>query len=90
MTRLLPTIASRVAPDAPRLRAGERAAFVTEQFALQQRLGNRRTIDGDERSVHAVAVLAKRARDEFLARPRFAANEHVDRLRGHASDLLVN
>ena len=37
--------------DAPQFGAGERAAFVAEQFAFQQRFGNGGAIDGDERRV---------------------------------------
>ena len=36
---------------APLHRAGERAFFVAEQFALHQRFGQRRAVDGDERTV---------------------------------------
>ncbi len=78
------------AADAPQFRAGERAALVAEQFAFEQRFGNRRAVDGDERRLRAVAVLVNRARDEFLAGAGFAANQHVDRLGGDAADLLVN
>ena len=59
-------------PNAPRLGPGERAPFVTEQFALEQRLRDGRAIDGDERRFGAMAVLVNGPRDEFLAGPRFA------------------
>ena len=64
------------AADAPGLGAGEGAAFVAEQLALQQRLGNGRAIDGDERLVGAVAVLVDGAGDQFLAGAGLAADEH--------------
>ena len=73
-----------------RVRAGEGAAFVAEQFAFQQGFGNRRAVDGDERRVGAVAVLVNGAGDEFLARAGFAANEHGDRFGGHPADFLVD
>ena len=50
------------------LRAGEGAALVAEQFALQQVLRDRRGVDGHERPAGARAVLVQRARHQFLAR----------------------
>ena len=78
------------AADAARVRAGERAAFVAEEFALQQRLGDGGAVDGDERLLRAVAVLVDGARDQFLAGAGFAADEHGDRLGGDAANLLVD
>jgi hypothetical protein len=57
-------------------RAGERAPFVTEQLALEQRLGERRAVDRDERPVRARTVGVDRGRDQLLARSAFAAKEH--------------
>ena len=76
--------------DALRVRAGEGAAFVAEQFAFQQRFGNGGAIDGDERRVGAVAVLVNGAGDQFLAGAGFAADEHVHRFGGDPANLLVN
>ena len=78
------------AADAPGFRAGERAAFVAEQFAFQQGFRDGRAIDGDERRVGAVAVLVNGAGDQFLAGAGFAANQHGDRLGGDAADFLVD
>jgi hypothetical protein len=62
---------------APRaLRAGERAALVPEQLALEQVLRDRRRVDRDERTRGARAVTVQRARDELLAGPRFAGDQH--------------
>ena len=36
--------------------AGERAALVAEQLALEQRLGQRRAVDGDERPLRRAAT----------------------------------
>ena len=47
--------------------AGERAAHVPEQLALEQRLDDRRAVDGDEAPVAARAGAMQRARDELLA-----------------------
>src|SRR5262249_60159836 len=49
------------------LRAGEGALLVAEQFRLEQRLGDRRTVDGDKRPVGARAERVQRAREQFLS-----------------------
>src|SRR5207237_8813943 len=67
--------------------AGERAFFVAENFALEQRLRNRRTVDGDEREGGARAELMDRLRDELLAGARLRGDEH--RRRGRRG-LLVH
>src|SRR5207249_12118263 len=59
------------APDAPLVRASERAAFVAEQFAFEQILRYCSAIDRDERRFGARAVLVDGASNQFLARPRF-------------------
>ncbi len=65
--------------DEPRalLDARRHAAFDAEKLALEQRLGQRRAVDGDERSAAAAAVMVERARDQLLPRP--ARAEHEDR-----------
>ena len=45
----MPPFADSNRPIAVLRRAGERPAHVTEQLALEQRLGHRRAVDGDER-----------------------------------------
>ncbi len=77
-------------PDAPRVGSGKGAALVAEEFALQQRLGDRGAIHGDERFFRAVAVLVDRAGDEFLAGAGLAADEHAHGLRRDAADLFIN
>ena len=59
-----------------RLRASERAAFVTEQFRFEQIFRDRRRVDGDERFAFAQAVFVQRARHEFFASTGFAGDEH--------------
>ena len=61
---------------AHRLRAGEGAALVAEELALEQVLRNRRRIDRDESLGGARAVAMQRAGDEFLAGSRLARDEH--------------
>ena len=48
-------------------RVGERAAFVTEQLALEQRVGQRRARDVHERPGGARAQRVQRARGDVLA-----------------------
>ena len=57
-------------------RAGERAALVAEQLRLEQLVGKRRAVDGDERPVLAARSLVNEARDDFLAGARLAGEEH--------------
>ena len=54
------------------VRAGEGALLVTEDLALEQRLRNRRAVDGDERERRPRAQLVDRLRDELLAGARLA------------------
>ena len=48
-------------------RAGEGAALPTEQLGLEQRLGNRRTVDVDERPAGTDTGAVDRRRDQSLA-----------------------
>src|SRR5204863_352965 len=64
------------AAAAPRERAGERAALVPEQLALEQLLGQRRAVDGDEWSARALAPAVDRARRQLLAGAALAEQEH--------------
>ena len=73
-----------------RERAGEGAALVAEQLRLQQRLRQRRAVDGDEGSLAARAVLVQGARGQLLARARLAAHEHRGVGRRDARDELVD
>ena len=65
-------------------RPGERAAHVAEELRLEQRVGERAAIDGDERPGLARAVEMNRARDELLARAALALDEHGRLRRGDA------
>ena len=58
------------------LRAGEGAALMAEQFALQQVLRDGRRVDGDEGPVGPRRVLVQRTRHQLLARAGFAGNHH--------------
>ena len=64
------------APAALLLRAGKSPALVTEQLRLEQVLGHRSRIDGDERARCARTVAVQRARHQFLAGPGLASDQH--------------
>src|SRR5947208_990725 len=64
-------------PDAAGLRSGKGAAFVTEEFALEQGFRNGGAVDRNKGSLGAVAVLVNRARNEFLAGPGLASDKHI-------------
>ena len=57
--------------DAPAVGPGKRPALVAEEFAFQERLGNGRAVDGQERRLAAAAVMVDGASDQFLARAAF-------------------
>ncbi|MPM62402.1 hypothetical protein SDC9_109273 [bioreactor metagenome] len=74
------------AATALRLRAGERAAFMAEQFAFQQILGDGRRVDGHERAARDRRVLVQRTRHQLLARAGFARDQHRHRALTQAPD----
>jgi hypothetical protein len=51
---------------------------VPEQLALEERLGHRRAIDGDERAILPAPVAVEGTRNDLLAGPAFARDEHGD------------
>ena len=58
---------------------GERAAHVTEQLALEERLGDGAAVDGDERPLRAPA-LVESAGDQLFAGAAFAGDERPARV----------
>src|SRR5207245_721362 len=56
--------------------AGERALDVTEELALEQRLGERRRADRDEWAGGAAADVVDGPCDQFLARATLPGHEH--------------
>ena len=68
--------------------AGEGALLVAEQLALQQRLGERRAVEADERPLLARAGEVDGAGDQLLADAALAADEHRGPARRRAGDLL--
>src|SRR5204862_1385433 len=64
--------------------AGERAALVTEQLALDEVLGNRRAVELDERFPRAPRQAMDRLGHQVLARAVLAGDEHLGLRRRHA------
>ena len=78
------------------IRAGERPPLVSEQLALEQRLGNSAAIHGDEWMPRAPTGLVNGPRHNLLSRTGFAHDEHAeirfrDPLNGgdHSADRLT-
>ena len=70
------------------VRAGERALLVAEDFRLEQRVGQRRAVDGLEVLGPAPRQLVDHARDDFLARAGRAEDQHRDVGLGGGADPL--
>src|SRR5206468_9368739 len=71
-------------------RPGEGALLVTEQLGLEQLLGERRAVDGDERLALTWRPLVHEVGDHFLAGPRLAGDEHRGLRGSHAPDRAQN
>src|SRR5206468_7395532 len=69
-------------------RARERAAHVPKEFAFEKILGDGATVDLDERSAFARAVVMDSPSDELFARAAFASDEHGGLGGSHELDLL--
>ena len=72
------------------VRAREAAAHVTEQFRLQQRIGQASAIDGDQPARRAGTAIVNEARDDFLAHTRLACDEHLGAGSRRAVDVGQN
>src|SRR6266404_1545182 len=64
-------------PCAVALRVGERAFYMSKQFALKKRFGQPTHVDGDHRSRCAWGERMKRLRDQAFASPVFSRDQHV-------------
>ena len=71
---------------APRLGASEGTAFVTEQFGLQQVVGDGRHVQGDEGLVGAWAMPMQGVRHQFLTGTRLAIDQYRNLGAGQAAD----
>ena len=69
-------VGERELPALGHHRAGERAAHVAEELRFEQRLGNRRTVDLDERHVALRAAVMDGARHHLLAGSGLAGDQH--------------
>ena len=69
--------------------AGERAALVAEELALEQLVGDRGAVEGDERPA-AIGMVMDRAGDELLAGAGLALDQDRGVGRRHATDHLVD
>ena len=57
--------------------AGERTADMAEELALEQRLADAGTINGDKKAITAAAVRTDATGDQFLARTAFPLNKNA-------------
>src|SRR5207249_9116166 len=84
-------------PDPVVDRAGERPALVAEELALEERVREGGTVDGDEAAALALTLEVDRARRELLAGARLAVDEdgrvvlrqHADRLEDLVHDAVA-
>jgi len=72
----------------PAIRSRERALLVTEELGLQQRLGHRRAVHGEEPPSAPRARPVNRLGDQFLPRPALAQEKNGGVARGHRPDLV--
>ena len=75
------------------MRAGERAALVAEERALDQLVRDRRQVDGDERRVGAARLPVQQPREQLLAGAALAEDQHRRRQLGdlvHQLDDLAH
>ena len=70
-------------------RAGKRALFVAEQFAFEQRFGNRRAVDTNVVARVPLAQGVERARNQFFACAAFAQDQHGGIGRRYSLDQLA-
>src|SRR5262249_10206406 len=76
--------------SAPAAYASRGAIFDTEELGFEQRLDDCRAVDRDKRALSTPTELVDLARDEFLASPRFAFDQHQVVGRSHALDALAH
>ena len=86
----VPPLACWKRPSRRADRAGERAALVAEQLALEQRLGERRAVQLHERALGARAALVDGGRDQLLAGARLAGDQHAGARDGATWATVLN
>ena len=72
----VPPLRALEAAGARRAGAGERALLVAEELALEDALGERLAVDGDERLADALAPVVEEARHQLLAGAALALDQH--------------
>ncbi len=85
----LPPWASSNEPGARAYGAGEGAAGVAEQLSLDEVVGERRAVHGDEPAVSPRAQPMERARDKLLAGATLTFDEHGKRRHGRSGHGLT-
>ena len=78
-----PAVGELELAEAARERAREGAAFVAEELALEERVGDRGAVDRDEGAAAAGRQLVDRAGEELLAGPALTLEQHGGVGRGH-------
>jgi hypothetical protein len=81
-----PTVRLAEHPGAGLGRAGEGAARVAEQLAVDEGLRDRAAVEGDERAARPRAPVVNGARGQLLAGPALAVDEDADVGLGHLRD----
>ena len=71
-------------------RAAECAAFVSEELSLEDRLGERRAVQLQERLVRAPRATMDGVGEDLLADARLAEHEHAERARRDGGDERVD
>src|SRR5690606_6092462 len=71
-------------------RAGEAALLVAEHLALDELGRYRAAVHREKGPVAPSRQLVDRLRDDLLARPALAADQHAHRGAGHARDLVID
>ena len=72
------------------VRAGETAADVAKELGLEQRLGQRRAVDGDERRTAPHARRVDQAGDDLFAGTAFAGDENFRVATGGVVDFFLS
>ena len=78
------------ASDAPLHRTGKCAAGMAEEFRFQQRLGNRRAVDGHKGLAASRRQPVQRLGHQFLARSGGPFNQYRRRARSHQADAAAD
>ena len=87
--KIVPPSATSNKPALVLIGSGESAFYVTEEFALQQRLGKCAAVDGDEGFGGARRTNVNRARHQFFTGAALAVDQHRAGRRSHGPNGLL-